>query len=203
MSTASPKDSNLSFKQSCEDLARFIGDFSNLMATHLEVVAKTLSASAACVTTDVLTIQSKGRAGIERGDSFHIKNPHTELFHCVRISKSDPLFADPVGLARPISDSMALHLSKMKVLEASLDRFLSSLEVVKSVDEISMQRLNKEIKALRALSHGMQEVLAQYRLYGSISNEFVERIKADLLAALEVNVSEKNKARIFRDFLGR
>ncbi len=203
MNTILRKDSDLPFQQSYGELARFIGDFSHLMSLHLEVVASTLSATAASLDNEVNEIASKGRADLERGDSFQIKNPQTELFQTVRISKSDPLFNDPVGLARPVSDTMALHMSNIKVLESSLGHFLSSLEVVKTVDQLSLQRLQQEINALRALNEAMQQVLVQYRVCGEISHEFVEQIKRDLLSALQVDVSGSNKARVFSEFLGR
>lgn len=185
MSTASNLESPVcASQQACEELIRFISDFSTLMGKHVEVVSRTLKSTSENLATGFEAIQSTSRSNFERADQFQLKNPETKTFDHVRISKSDPLFSDPVGFARPVSETVAMHMAGVKVLEASLEQFMSSISVLQMVDVISMQRLNKAILALKALSSAMQQVLAHYHLHGALSDAFVEQIKENLSSAL-------------------
>lgn len=186
-----------------EDLIRFLADFSILMGKHIEVVSRTLVRSSESLATGVEEIQSSSRLNFEKADQFQLKNHETKKFDYVRISKSDPLFADPVGFARPVSETMAMHMAGIKVLESSLEQFMSSILVLQSVDHISNQRLIKANDALKALSDALQESLVIIRMHGSLSDEFVECMKLNLLAVLEVDGSKQQVNQISDRLLGR
>lgn len=200
--SSSPKSVSSS-QQACEDLIRFLSDFSVLMGKHLDVVSRSLTITSEGLAAGAEAISSTSRANIERADQFELRNPETKSFEPVRISRSDPLFIDPVGFARPVNESMAMHMAGVKILEASLEQFVSTFSVVRSVDSISIQRLQKAVVAMNAINEAMQETLVQYRLHGSLSEDFVDRIKAKMLSALSADPGYGDKHAVFKEFLGR
>lgn len=203
MSTASVKKNKSDSQQACEDLMRFISDFSMLMEKHVEMITKTLQRSTDCLYDGSTAIQLSSQSNILRADQFDLKNPDSKKFQPMRARDFDPIFKDPVSLARPVSESMAAHMAGLQVLDASVSRFLASVAVLRSVDDISRQRLEKTAIALKAMNEAMSDVLVQYRLHGVLTDEFVAVFQRKLLSAMVGSPVIRDKRTVFNEFLRR
>lgn len=203
MSSAPSNNFNLPSQKACEEFVRFILDFSMLMEKHVEMISKTLRSTSACMANGAESINSTTQANIKLADQFEFKNKITKKFEPIRARDLDSMFKDPVSLARPYNEEISVHMSAMQVLEASAKRFVTSLSVIQSVDDISMKRLDKTARALNAINQAMGDVLVQYRLRGELSDDFVEGMKDKLLMAMSGSNASSDKTNVFNEFLRR
>jgi hypothetical protein len=173
------------------------------MEKHVQMITKTLEQTRENMTLGAEAISSTSRANIERADRFDLKNHNTKYFEPMRARDFDSMFKDPVALARPVSEAISVHMAGLQVLDASVSRFLTSLSVLQSVDEISRQRLEKTSNALKAINEAMGEILVEYRLHGCLTDEFVCVMERKLLAAMSGSSVTRGKQKVFNAFLMR
>jgi hypothetical protein len=170
-------------RHEAEALLRFISDLSVLLTRHLDVVVSTLSQASAHVIAESESILHKSRGMVERGEIIQCRDKQTTEHESGVEKESEGGVGDVKAFSWCVKEIMSSNIKGLKSLDDSAERFVSSLKLMKTMDDISLRRLVKVRHSLIIMNECILDLMVHYRQHGQLADDMVDGIKIRILAS--------------------